>query len=99
MGKTATALVLATVMLISGSATLDAQRPNRENRENLQRQVMERFLGMFVESAGLSDDQREQFGEVVGRYMERGREHSPGDSPSTAVLHDALLLPNQVGTP
>jgi hypothetical protein len=65
-------LTTAVAILLVGGASLEAQRPNREN---LQQQVMERFLGGFVEAAGLSDDQQRQFGEVVGGFMDRSRDH------------------------
>lgn len=82
--------VILAVLLIFAAGPVAAQQGAGPVREALRRQVMERFLQNFVQQAGLTESQREQFGETVQRHFRQRQEFQRRRGELLRALDDQL---------
>jgi Spy/CpxP family protein refolding chaperone len=66
--------VILAVLLLFSAGPVAAQQGAGPVREALRRQVMERFIQNFVQQAGLTEEQRQQFGETAQRHFRQRQE-------------------------
>ncbi len=66
----------ATLLLSTPVAAQNRQRQQQMQGQQLREQVAQRFLNMFVETAGLDQAQKERFAEEMNSSFQWGAQHS-----------------------
>ena len=86
-------LLLSCVILVAVPVSAQEGRPRGQRgqqRAQMQRMVMERFMTNFVQSAGLDESEREQLGDAMQGFFEARREHGMAERQVWMALEEQL---------